>query len=137
RHPHEPPGAPRRPRRHRSRSPRQQKAANLYCHDPALWDLGGACAHPAAGRLARRSDPALGLENLDHAREAARHPDPPGGYPGVLLIMSTFHWITTASEAGPAWVDVTVGAVLFTISLVALIAPVGMIVYLATRLRAR
>jgi len=62
---------------------------------------------------------------------------PPGGYPGVLLIMSTFHWITAASEAGPAWVDVTVGAVLFTVSLVALIAPVGMIVYLATRLRAR
>jgi hypothetical protein len=62
---------------------------------------------------------------------------PPGGYPGVLLIMSTFHWITAASEAGPAWVEVTVGAVLFTISLVALIAPVGMIVYLATRLRAR
>jgi uncharacterized membrane protein len=61
---------------------------------------------------------------------------PPGGYPGVLLIMSTFHWITAAS-AGPLWVDVTVGAVLFTISLVALIAPVGMIVYLATRLRAR
>jgi hypothetical protein len=62
---------------------------------------------------------------------------PPGGYPGVLLIMSTFHWITSASEGGPTWVGVTVGAVLFTISLVALIAPVGMIVYLATRLRAR
>ena len=62
---------------------------------------------------------------------------PPGGYPGVLLIMSTFHWITAAAEAGPAWVGVMVGAVLFTISLVALIAPVGMIVYLATRLRAR
>jgi len=61
---------------------------------------------------------------------------PPGGYPGVLLIMSTFHWITAASEGGPTWVGVTVGAVLFTISLVALIAPVGMIVYLATRLRA-
>ncbi|TME01132.1 MAG: DUF4386 domain-containing protein [Chloroflexi bacterium] len=26
--------------------------------------------------MARWSDPALGLENLDHAREAARHPDP-------------------------------------------------------------
>src|SRR5207245_9152773 len=62
---------------------------------------------------------------------------PPGGYPGVLLIMSTFHWITAASEAGPAWVDGTVGAVLFTVSLVALIAPVGMIVYLATGLSAR
>ena len=62
---------------------------------------------------------------------------PPGGYPAVLLIMSTFHWITAASEAGPAWVDVTVSALLFTTSLVALIAPVGMIVYLATRLRAR
>jgi len=62
---------------------------------------------------------------------------PPGGYPGVLLIMSTFHWITAASEGGPSWVGVTVSAVLFTISLVALIAPVGMIVYLATRLRAR
>jgi uncharacterized membrane protein len=62
---------------------------------------------------------------------------PPAGYPGVLLIMSTFPWISAASEGGPAWVGVTVGAVLFTISLVALIAPVGMIVYLATRLRAR
>jgi len=62
---------------------------------------------------------------------------PPGGYPGVLLIMSTFHWITAASEGGPSWVGLTVSAVLFTISLVAMIAPVGMIVYLATRLRAR
>ena len=62
---------------------------------------------------------------------------PPGGYPGVLLVMSTFQWITATSKVGPAWVDVTVGAVLFTISLVALIAPAGMIVYLATRLRAR
>src|SRR5205823_3654274 len=43
--------------------------------------------------------------------------------------------IAAASEGGPTWVGVTVGAVLFTISLVALIAPVGMIVYLATRLR--
>src|SRR5205823_2159906 len=62
---------------------------------------------------------------------------PPGGYPGVLLIMSTFHSIAAASEGGPAWLGVTVGALLFTISLVALIAPMGMIVYLATRLRAR
>ena len=55
----------------------------------------------------------------------------------MLLIMSTFHRITAASDGGPAWVHVTVGAVLFTLSLVALIAPVGMIVYLATRLRVR
>jgi hypothetical protein len=62
---------------------------------------------------------------------------PPGGYPGVLLIMSTFHRIAAASEAGPEWVEVAVGAALFTVSLVALIAPVGMIVYLAMRLRSR
>jgi uncharacterized membrane protein len=62
---------------------------------------------------------------------------PPGGYPGVLLMVSTFHWISAASEGGPAWVGVTVRAVLFTVSLVALIAPVGVTVFLATRLRAR
>lgn len=62
---------------------------------------------------------------------------PPGGYPGVLLVMSTFRQFASAAEAGPAWVDVTVGAVLFTISLVALLAPIAMAVYLATRLRGR
>src|SRR5207244_1289424 len=62
---------------HCSRSPRRRKGANLCCHDPALRNGRGACAHPAGGRLARWSDPALGLENLDHAREVARHPDPP------------------------------------------------------------
>lgn len=62
---------------------------------------------------------------------------PPGGYPGILLVMSTFRWFASAAEDGPAWVDVTVGAVLFTISLVALLAPIGMTVYLATRLRGR
>jgi hypothetical protein len=61
---------------------------------------------------------------------------PPGGYPGVLLVMSTFHWFVAMSDAGPRWVQVTVGAVLFTVSLLLLVAPIGMCVYLATRLRA-
>ena len=59
---------------------------------------------------------------------------PPGGYPGVFLVMSTFRifaWITT----GPEWVEITVGAVLFTVSLLLLVAPIGTCIYLATRLR--
>lgn len=60
---------------------------------------------------------------------------PPGGYPGVLLVMSTFHWFVAMSHAGPRWVQVTVGAVLFTISLLLLVAPLGTCIYLATRLR--
>lgn len=60
---------------------------------------------------------------------------PPGGYPGVLLLMSTFPSIQTAADGGPGWVQVTVGATLFTISLMALLAPIGVCIYLATRLR--
>jgi len=61
---------------------------------------------------------------------------PPGGYPGVLLVMSTFHWFVSMSETAPRWVQLTVGAVLFTVSLLLLVAPLGMCIYLATRLRA-
>lgn len=60
---------------------------------------------------------------------------PPGGYPGVFLIMSTFRWIVEAAEPGPRWLQVTVGAVLFTVSLLLAVAPIGTCVYLATRLR--
>jgi uncharacterized membrane protein len=62
---------------------------------------------------------------------------PPGGYPGVLLVMSTFHWFVSTSGSGGRRVEVAVGAVLFTVSLLLLVAPIGMCVYLATRLRAR
>ena len=62
---------------------------------------------------------------------------PPGGYPGVFLIMSTFRFFVKMADAGPSWVHVTVGAVLFTISLLLIVAPVGMTVYLLTRLRIR
>ena len=60
---------------------------------------------------------------------------PPGGYPGVLLVMSTFRRFVEMSEAGPPAVEVTVRAALFTISLLLLVAPIGMCIYLATRLR--
>jgi len=60
---------------------------------------------------------------------------PPGGYPGALLVMSTFHWFVSMAEAGPSWGQTTVGAVLFTLSLLLLTAPIGMCVYLATRIR--
>ena len=62
---------------------------------------------------------------------------PPGGYPGVFLVMSTFRGIEAAADTGPVWVQVTVGAVLFTLSLLLLVAPIGTAIYLATRLRAR
>jgi len=62
---------------------------------------------------------------------------PPGGYPGVFLIMASFRSVADAIDPWPSWLHVTVGAVLFTISLVLLIAPIGTAVYLATRLRAR
>lgn len=61
---------------------------------------------------------------------------PPGGYPGVFLIMSTFQFFAPI-ERGPTWLEITVGSVLFTISLLLLVAPLGMCVYLATRLRRR
>lgn len=60
---------------------------------------------------------------------------PPGGYPGVLLLMSTFPSVQSGADSGPRWVQVMAGAVLFTISLLALVAPIGVCVYLATRLR--
>ncbi|TMC10963.1 MAG: hypothetical protein E6J29_10605 [Chloroflexi bacterium] len=60
---------------------------------------------------------------------------PPGGYPGVLLVMSTFHWFVSMADAGPKWGQTAVGAVLFTVSLLLLAAPIGMCVYLATRMR--
>ena len=60
---------------------------------------------------------------------------PPGGYPGVFLIMSSFPSLADALDPAPRWFHITVGAVLFTISLVLLVAPIGMCVYLATRLR--
>lgn len=62
---------------------------------------------------------------------------PPGGYPGVFLVMSTFRWFVSMSETGPRWVEVSVGAVLFTVSLLLLLAPIGTCIYLATRLGAR
>lgn len=62
---------------------------------------------------------------------------PPGGYPGVFLIMSTFHWFVAMSNAVPKWGQVTVAAVLFTISLLLVVAPIGMCVYLASRLVTR
>lgn len=61
---------------------------------------------------------------------------PPGGYPGVLLIMSTFRWFVRMSDAGPRSVQVAVGALLFTVSLLLIVAPVGTCIYLVTRLRA-
>ena len=60
---------------------------------------------------------------------------PPGGYPGVFLIMSTFPSIADALDPTPHWFRILVGAVLFTISLVLLLAPIGMCVYLARRLQ--
>jgi len=59
---------------------------------------------------------------------------PPGGYPGALLVMSTFHWFVSMGDAGPKWGQTAVGAVLFTVSLLLLAAPIGMCVYLATRM---
>jgi hypothetical protein len=61
---------------------------------------------------------------------------PPGGYPGVLLLLSTFHNVVWMSETAPRWAQVTVGAALFTASLLLVVAPLGMCIYLATRLRA-
>jgi len=60
---------------------------------------------------------------------------PPGGYPGAFLVMSTFHWFVSMADSGPKWGQITVGAVLFTVSLLLLTAPIGMCVYLATRMR--
>lgn len=62
---------------------------------------------------------------------------PPGGYPGVFLVISTFHWFASMSEAGPRWLQVAVAAVLFTVSLLLAVAPVGISIYLATRLWVR
>jgi len=65
---------------------------------------------------------------------------PPGGYPGVFLVMSTFHWFVSMSEsmseAAASWVETAVRAVLFTVSLLLVVAPIGMCIYLATRLKA-
>ena len=61
---------------------------------------------------------------------------PPGGYPGVFLVMSTFHWFVSMSDTAPRWVQVTVRAVLFTVSLLLVVAPIGTCIYLATRLKA-
>ena len=62
---------------------------------------------------------------------------PPGGYPGVFLIMATFQWFTPLADSGQIWVQVGVGAVLFTISLLLVVAPIGTCIYLATRLGGR
>jgi len=62
---------------------------------------------------------------------------PPGGYPGVFLITASFRSVADAIDPWPSWLHVTVGAVLFTISLMLVLAPIGTTVYLATRLRAR
>ena len=50
-------------------------------------------------------------------------------------MMSTFHWFVSMADSGPKWGQITVGAVLFTVSLLLLTAPIGMCVYLATRMR--
>lgn len=60
---------------------------------------------------------------------------PPGGYPGVFLVMSTFRWFASMSERGPGWIEIAVGATLFTISLLLIVSPIGIGIYLATRLR--
>jgi hypothetical protein len=62
---------------------------------------------------------------------------PPGGYPGVLLIMSTFRWIKLAADGGPAWLKIATGAALFTVSLLLIVAPIGTCIYLATRTHPR
>jgi hypothetical protein len=59
---------------------------------------------------------------------------PPGGYAGVFLLMSTFPRIAAAAEAGHDW-EVAVGATLFTVSLLALLCPIGVGIYLASRAR--
>ena len=61
---------------------------------------------------------------------------PPGCYPGVFLVMSTFHWFVSMSETAASWVETAVGVVLFTVSLLLVVAPIGMCIYLATRLKA-
>ena len=61
---------------------------------------------------------------------------PPGGYPGVFLVMSTFHWFVSMSETAGSSVETAVRAVLFTVSLLLVVAPIGMCIYLATRLKA-
>ena len=60
---------------------------------------------------------------------------PPGGYPGAFLLIANFHRFASMTDAGPNWAQITVGAVLFTVSLLLLTAPIGMCVYLATRMR--
>jgi HAAS domain-containing protein len=62
---------------------------------------------------------------------------PPGGYPGVFLIVASFHSLADAAEPFPSWLRVTLAAVLFTISLVLLVAPIGTVAFLTTRLRGR
>ena len=62
---------------------------------------------------------------------------PPGGYPGVFLILATFPTVADATDPLPSWLRVMLAAVLFTISLVLVVAPIGTATYLATRLRAR
>src|SRR5262249_52850177 len=61
---------------------------------------------------------------------------PPGGYPGVLIVMSTFPRLDTMSRGGAEWVLVATAATLFTISLLLVAAPIGTGIYLGTRLRA-
>jgi hypothetical protein len=62
---------------------------------------------------------------------------PPGGYPGVFLILASFRSVADVTDPLPYWLHVALGAALFTISLMLLVAPIGTATYLATRLRAR
>ena len=62
---------------------------------------------------------------------------PPGGYPGVFLIMASFPSIADFTDPWPSFLRVGLAAVLFTISLMLVLAPITSAVYLATRLRAR
>lgn len=62
---------------------------------------------------------------------------PPGGYISVFLVMASFRDIDESVNASSSSVQVAVAAVLFIVSLLLVLAPIGMVTYLATRLRAR